>query len=294
MTGAGDDKTIAGSGGTVQVSVADGVADVQLNRPAKLNALTAEMFADLLEVGLLIRKRSDVRAVVLSGSGRGFCAGLDLSAFSAMAEDTDWRKPTAELLTPDDPLFELNRGQRAAAVWGTVPAPVIAAVHGPAFGGGLQIMLHADIRILAPSARLCVAEARWGLVPDMGGTQLLPRLVGTDVAMELTCTARTFDGTEAAELGLATRISDDPYAAALELATTIAGHNPEAIRASKALLNSSWELSLRDGLAAERTAMAQLARSPNQREAVRAHQKNRQPEFTDPPAPADRERTHHA
>lgn len=278
----------------MRATVAEGVADVALNRPAKLNALTAEMFADLLEVGLLVRDRSDVRAVVLSGSGRGFCAGLDLGAFAAMEQDTDWRKPTTELLAPDDPLFELNRGQRAAAVWGTVAAPVIAAVHGPAFGGGLQIALHADIRILAPSARLCVAEARWGLVPDMGGTQLLPRLVGTDVAMELTCTARTFSGAEAAELGLATRTSEDPHAAALELATTIAGHNPDAIRASKALLTGSWELSLRDGLAAERTAMARIARSPNQREAVRAQQENRQPEFTDPSAGADRERTHHA
>ncbi|HZZ46178.1 MAG TPA: crotonase/enoyl-CoA hydratase family protein [Pseudonocardia sp.] len=288
------ENIIEGRGGTVRATVAEGVADVALNRPAKLNALTAEMFADLLEVGLLVRDRSDVRAVVLSGSGRGFCAGLDLGAFAAMEQDTDWRKPTTELLAPDDPLFELNRGQRAAAVWGTVAAPVIAAVHGPAFGGGLQIALHADIRILAPSARLCVAEARWGLVPDMGGTQLLPRLVGTDVAMELTCTARTFSGAEAAELGLATRTSEDPHAAALELATTIAGHNPDAIRASKALLTGSWELSLRDGLAAERTAMARIARSPNQREAVRAQQENRQPEFTDPSAGADRERTHHA
>jgi enoyl-CoA hydratase/carnithine racemase len=299
-------STFVASGGTVLASVADGVADVRLNRPAKLNALTAEMFVDLLETGLALRRRAGIRAVVLSGEGRAFCAGLDVSAFDAMASDADWRVPTAELLDPADPLFELNRGQRAAAVWAGLAVPVIAAMRGPAFGGGLQLALHADIRIVAPDATLSVAEVRWGLLPDMGGTQLLPRLVGGDVAMELTCTGRRVSGAEADRIGLATRTADDPHAAAMALAAEIAGHNPDAVRASKSLLTRSWGLSLTDGMAAEREAMGRLARSPNQREAVLARRQDRAPVFTDAPVasvvpepPRDpqhpqQERTHHA
>ncbi|HEY1967177.1 MAG TPA: crotonase/enoyl-CoA hydratase family protein [Pseudonocardia sp.] len=297
-------ETITASGGTVLASITAGVADVRLNRPAKLNALNAEMFTDLLETGLALRRRAGIRAVVLSGEGRAFCAGLDVSAFDAMASNSDWRAPTAELLDPADPLFELNRGQRAAAVWAGLAVPVIAAVRGPAFGGGLQIALHADIRIVAPDATLSVTEVRWGLVPDMGGTQLLPRLVGADVAMELACTGRSISGADADRIGLATRTADDPHAAAMALAAEIAGYNPDAVRASKSLLSRSWELSLADGMAAERDAMRRLARSPNQREAVLARRQDRAPVFTDPPVHSEpsrepsrtpeQERTHHA
>ena len=285
-------QSITSIGGTVHATVTDGVADVRLDRPAKLNALTSAMFTDILEVGLAVRARSDVRAVVLSGQGRGFCAGLDLAAFDAMAGDQDWRDPTEarrSLLDSDDPLHPLNRGQRAAGVWASVPAPVIVAVHGPAYGAGLQLMLMTDIRIVAPDAKLCVAEVGWGLIPDMGATQLLPRMLGTDVAVELTCTARMFTGEEAGRIGLATRVTDEPRDAALALAGQIAERSPDAVRTAKTLLNDSWRLPLSDGLAAERTAMAELARSPNQREAVRARQENRPPVFTDP-----LERNHHA
>lgn len=291
--------TITGTGGTVLATVTDGVADVRLNRPAKLNSLTSDMFADILEVGLAVRGRPDVRAVVLSGEGRAFCAGLDLEAFDAMAGDDDWRDPTAVrrgLLDEQDPLYPLNRGQRAAAVWASVPAPVIAAVHGPAYGGGLQLSLWSDIRIVEPDAKLCVAEVGWGLIPDMGGTQLLPRMLGTDVAMELTCTARVFTGEEAGRIGLATRVTTAARDAALGLARRIAGQNPDAVRTSKALLNDSWRLPLPDGLAAERAAMDRIARSPNQREAIHARLDHRPPEFTDPPETISPplERTRHA
>jgi enoyl-CoA hydratase/carnithine racemase len=278
--------TITGTGGTVRAEVTDGVADVRLNRPDKLNALNAAMFGDLVEVGLAVRRRPDVRAVVLSGEGRAFCAGLDFSIFSAMTDRTDWRDrdvERADQLDPDDDLRELSRGQRAARVWASVPAPVIAAVSGPAFGGGLQLALSADIRIVAPDASLSVAEVRWGLIPDMAGTQILPRLLGMDVAMELTLSGRVVSGEEAARIGLATRTADDPRAAALELAGQIAGHNPEAVRTAKSLLDSAWHVSFEDGLAAERAAMTRIATSPNQREAVRARLEKRAPVFTDPP-----------
>jgi enoyl-CoA hydratase/carnithine racemase len=277
--------TITGAGGTVYATITDGVADVRLNRPEKLNALNTAMFGDLLEVGLTIRRWRGVRAVVLSGEGRGFCAGLDYSALRSMADGDDWRGDDVErldLLDPDDQLVDLNRGQRAACVWGTVAAPVIAAIHGPAFGGGLQLALTSDIRIVAPEATLSVAEVRWGLVPDMAGTQLLPRLVGMDVAMELTLTGQVLTGEDAARIGLATRVAeDDARTEALELARDIAGRNPDAVRAAKSLLDSSWHLPIGDGLAAERRTIAEIAGSPNQREAVRARLEQRAPVFAD-------------
>lgn len=277
-------ETIVGAGGTVHAVIDGGVADVRLNRPEKLNALNNAMFEDLLEVGLTIRRRRGIRAVVLSGEGRAFCAGLDYSAFSAMAADQDWREPDAnprELLDPDDDLVELNRGQRAACVWDTVPAPVIAAINGPAFGGGLQLALTSNIRIVAPEATLSVAEVRWGLIPDMAGTQLLPRLVGMDVAMELTLTGRVITGEEAARNGLATRVAENAREEALALAREIAEKNPDAVRAAKSLLDSAWYLPIGEGLAGERRAMARIARSANQREAVAARLAKRKPVFSD-------------
>lgn len=277
-------ETIVGAGGTVRAVIDGGVADVRLNRPEKLNALNNAMFEDLLEVGLTIRRWRGIRAVVLSGEGRAFCAGLDYSAFAAMAADQDWREPEThrrEMLDPDDDLVELNRGQRAACVWDTVPAPVIAAINGPAFGGGLQLALTSNIRIVAPEATLSVAEVRWGLIPDMAGTQLLPRLVGMDVAMELTLTGRVITGEEAARNGLATRVADNPREEALALAREIAEKNPDAVRAAKSLLDSAWYLTIGEGLAGERRAMAKIARSPNQREAVAARLAKRKPVFSD-------------
>jgi enoyl-CoA hydratase/carnithine racemase len=276
-------ETISAGGGTVRAEVSDGVADVRLNRPEKLNALNQDMFADLLEMGLLIRRRPDVRAVVLSGEGRGFCAGLDFEMFAKMAAGESIRLDgrAGDLLDPDDQLQELARGQRSTLVWGTVPVPVIAAVHGPAFGGGFQLMLPADLRMIAPDAILSVAEVRWGLIPDMAGTQLLPRLVGMDTAKELTFTGRVVTGEEAGQLGLATRVADDPRADALELAREIAARNPDAVRAAKALLDDAWHVPLGDGLANERAAMRELMGSPNQVEAVRARLEQRPPVFTE-------------
>lgn len=277
-------ETISATEGTVLAEITGGIADVRLNRPAKLNALNQDMFSDLLEMGLTIRRRAGLRAVVLSGEGRGFCAGLDYSMFSAMAagERVDRQPRHCELLHPEDQLMELGRGQRAALVWGTVAVPVIAAVHGPAFGGGFQLMLPSDLRLISPDAILSVAEVRWGLVPAMAGTQLLPRLVGIDLAKELTLTGRVLTGEEAGQIGLATRVVDDPRTEALTLARDIAARNPDAVRTAKALLDDSWHLSIGDGLAAERAAMTKLIGSPNQVEAVRARLEKRTPVFTDP------------
>lgn len=263
----------------VQIEITDGVADVRLDRPDKMNALDGAMFAAIAEAGETVGADSSVRAVVLSGAGRAFCSGLDFSSFQAMAGDAP--RPSTDAPSaadrPDGRITHL--GQQVAFAWQEVPVPVIAAVHGVALGGGCQIALGADIRIIAPDARMSVLEIKWGLIPDMTGTWMLPRLVGLDVAKELTFTGRMVEGAEAVELGLATRVADDPYAAAHELAREIAGKSPEAIRAAKRLLNASGTVPVAEQFAAEREEIGRLIGSPNQVEAVMAGFEKRDPSF---------------
>ena len=192
----------------VTVTIDAGVADVRLNRPDKLNALDAAMFDALVDVGERLGADPTVRAVVLSGEGRGFCSGLDFASFQAMAGAERDSRVTNRLGERTETRIT-NHGQQAAFVWTELPVPVIAAVHGVALGGGLQIALAADLRLVAPDARLSVLEVRWGLIPDMTGTHMLRRLVPLDVAKELTWTGRMVSGTDAVRLGLATQLSDD-------------------------------------------------------------------------------------
>jgi enoyl-CoA hydratase/carnithine racemase len=264
----------------LSVSVENGVADVRLNRPEKMNALDPAMFDDLIEVGEALKNDPSVRAVVLSGEGRAFCAGLDFGSFQAMA-DAPKDRPTGDVDLGRKEGRITNRGQQAAYVWREMPAPVIAAVHGVALGGGFQIALAADIRIVAPDVRMSVLEVRWGLIPDMTGTQLLPQVVGLDVAKELTFTGRMVEGEEAVRIGLATRVSETPLDDALALAREIAGKSPNAVRGAKALLNLAGTVSLADGFLAEERTIGALIGSPNQVEAVTAYFEKREPRFVD-------------
>jgi len=263
----------------VVVAITDGVADVRLARPEKRNALDGAMFAGLVTAGERLKSEPGVRAVVLSGEGPDFCAGLDFDWFRAM-RDGERRSDQADLPPGQGPARAT--GQRAAYVWTEIPVPVIAAVTGNALGGGLQIALGADIRIVAPDAKLSVLEIRWGLVPDMTGTQLLPELVGRDVAKDLTFSGRVVRGEEAVALGLATRVAPDPRQAALELAQSIAGRSPHAIRAAKRLLDLAGRADLETGFAAEQKEIGTLIGSPNQIEAVTAEFEKRSPRFSDP------------
>ncbi len=263
----------------VIVEVRDGIAGVRMNRADKLNAIDGEMFEGLRAAGRALAEDPAVRVVVLSGEGRAFCAGLDMGSFQAMAGGQRGSRSATPNLAQRDGSSPANPAQAAAWVWQEVPVPVIAAVHGVAFGGGLQIALGADIRIVAPDAKLSVMEIKWGLVPDMAGTQLLRRLVRLDVAKELTFTGRTVSGTEAVALGLCTRAADDPRAAALELAREIAGKSPDAIRAGKKLLNASVEVGVAEGLALEASLQLGLIGKPNQVEAVKANLERRAPRF---------------
>ena len=266
----------------VRIDVSDGVAHVRLNRPEKMNALDGAMFAAIAEAGETVAADGTVRAVVLSGEGRAFCAGLDFGSFQAMAGGTDGRdgRDLGALGQTSGRITHL--GQQVAHVWQEVPVPVIAAVHGVALGGGCQIALGADIRVMAPDARMSVMEVKWGLIPDMTGTWFLPRLVGIDVAKELVFTARMIHADEALRIGLTTHVAEDPLAKATELATEIASKSPDAVRAAKRLLNQSGLVPIADQYAAERREIGALIGSPNQVEAVKASFEDRQPVYRDP------------
>jgi enoyl-CoA hydratase/carnithine racemase len=262
----------------VIVSKQDGVADVRMNRPDKLNALDQAMFEGLVETGRALAGDKSLRAVVLSGEGRAFCAGLDFASFMGMASN---ERPSRGLLDRDAETVA-NFAQQAAWVWTELPVPVIAAVHGVAFGGGLQVALGADVRIVAPDAQFSVMEIKWGLIPDMSGTQTLRHLVRLDVAKELTFTGRIVRGSEAVTLGLATRLSESPRQDALALAREIASKSPDAIRAGKRLLNSASLVSVGEGLRMEESLQRGLIGGPNQVEAVQANMQKRAPQFRDP------------
>jgi enoyl-CoA hydratase/carnithine racemase len=268
----------------VTVSIDRGVADVRLNRPDKINALDNAMFAAIVETGEALKADASVRAVVLSGEGRGFCAGLDFGSFQAMAGgggDSAPREERPQRAVSDMDGRITHLGQQAAYVWQELAVPVIAAVHGVALGGGCQIALGADIRIAAPDARFSILEIRWGLVPDMTGTAMLPLLVGLDVAKELTFTGRMVSGEEAAKIGLATRVSETPLEDALALAHDIAGKSPAGVRGAKRLLNASPYRGVAEQFKDERETIGSLIGGANQVEAVMAYFEKRDPVFQD-------------
>ncbi|WP_262047792.1 crotonase/enoyl-CoA hydratase family protein [Bradyrhizobium sp. Bra78] len=265
----------------VSISISEGVADVRLVRADKMNALDQAMFEALVAATDRLSKDKSVRVVVLSGEGRAFCAGLDMGRFAAMKEKGGNGIPGGENRDLTARTHgQANFAQQAVWGWRRLPVPVIAAVHGVAFGGGFQLSLGADMRFLSSDARMSVMEIKWGLVPDMAGTPILASLVRDDILRDLTYTGRIFSAQEAMTYGLATRICDDPRATALDVAREIAGKSPDAIRAAKRLLNN---LSVDPGpaLLAESVEQQKLIGSANQTEAVRANLEKRAPKFAD-------------
>ena len=260
----------------VTIDTDAGIADVRLNRPDKYNALNMEMFEAIIAAGESLFDANDVRAVVLSGNGKGFCAGLDFESFQRIAQGDGLGALLERGARPE------NFFQSTAYVWKRLPMPVIAVLHGVAYGGGCQIALAADIRIAAPKARLSVMEIKWGLIPDMAITQTLTDVVRIDVAKDLTYSGRIISGIEAAELGLVTRIDNDPLAAAFELAREIVGKSPHAVRAAKQLLDEGWRTDAATSLPLEAALQKELIGSLNQLEAVQANFDKRAPRFKDP------------
>lgn len=250
------------------------VAKVTMNRPEKRNGLDRAMIEGLIAAGLAVAQDPGVRAVVLAGAGPAFCAGLDFKSFMA---STPADREALLARTGDT-----NVAQRCAWVWQEVPVPVIAALQGSVFGGGLQIALGADLRYAAPDAELSVMEMKWGLIPDMAITQTARGLLPIDVLKELTFTGRKVGAEEAKALGLVTRVVADPLAAALATAHDIATKNPDAVRRAKRLLNDAGTLGRAEAFALETRLQLELLGSKNQMEAVRANFTKTEPSFRDP------------
>lgn len=257
----------------VSCTMSDGIADLRLTRTGKANALSGAMFDDLIAAGQLLAGTEALRVVVISGAGSGFCAGIDMAVLDDM--ETGRIAGQQDLASRTHGIS--NRFQYAAWVWRELPVPVIASVHGYALGGGFQLALGADIRYVAPDARLSVMEIKWGLVPDMGGTQLMRHLAREDIVRELTYTGRIFSGTEAFEYGFATRVTDTPFDCALATAREIAAKSPEAMRASKRLLNNAVVVDPRTGLIEETIEQQALVGSPGQIAVIRAGRKPQSP-----------------
>lgn len=251
------------SGKRVDIEISEGVAEVTMMRAEKHNGLDYAMFEALGEAVDRIAADRSVRAVVLAGAGPSFSAGLDFAAFIAEG------RPIEEMLARRDG-DPANSAQRAAVGWGLLPQPVIAAISGNCLGGGCQIALGADIRIAGADLRMSVLEVKWGLIPDMGITRALPRLVGVDVAKLLTWTGQIMSAQEALGHGLITEIADDPLRRARRLAAEIASKSPDAVRRAKRLYDEAWATGAVDSLALEEELQRELLSSPNQIEAVRA------------------------
>jgi enoyl-CoA hydratase/carnithine racemase len=261
----------------VSVTLEDGIVSVRLTRPEKRNALDPAMMEALIAAGEQVKSMPGARAVVLSGEGASFCAGLDLGSMQSLAGSGPREDAPAALELPDGAIT--HRGQQMCWVWQEVPVPVVAAVHGHALGGGLQLALGADIRVVHPDTQLSLREVYWGLVPDMTGTLTTGRLARADVLKDLMFSARIFDGREAGELGLATHVSDTPLKDAEALARSYAERSPAAVRAAKELANHLLYGEAAGQFAAERRLIHGLAGTAEQAEAVRAHFEKRPPAF---------------
>lgn len=260
---------------TVLLTAQDHIATVTLNRPDKRNAVDLTVLEGLAQAGEALKSRPDIRAVILTGAGPTFCSGIDTSLFTA---NPDPKALIRRILTVPEG-ETANMFQKPCTVWQELEIPVIAALQGACYGAGLQIALGADIRIAGPDTQMSIMEIAWGLIPDMGFTTTLPRLMRADQAKELILTGRVIDAAEAQTLGLITRIAEQPLDAAQELAQTIASKNPDAIRRNKRLVNDSWQMARSEALRLEAQLQSEVIGQPNQMEAVFARMQKRAPTF---------------
>jgi enoyl-CoA hydratase/carnithine racemase len=262
----------------VKISISDsGVADVRLNRSDKYNALNLDMFKAITEAGESLKSNKEIRAIVLSGEGKGFfCAGLDM--MSVMSEPGGATGENGERFEPEANEIA-NFFQKPAYVWSEQQVPVIAALHGAAYGGGFQIAMGADIRIAREDAKLSIMEIKWGLIPDMSAFATLPNIVNMAVAKDLTYTGRIVESEEALRIGLVNQVVNDHMESAFELAELIASKSPDAIRAGKQLIENSWGLSAKEAMKMEADVQKTVMGGENQIEAVMANMQNREPKY---------------
>ena len=268
----------------VTISVENHIANVRFNRPEKMNALDPAQIDAIEEAGKKLADMDGIRAIILSGEGKAFCAGLDMGTFAASAENAgaanDDGSPLQKTLA-ERTHGNANRYQHIVLLWRKLKAPVIAAVHGPCIGGGLQFASAADIRVVAPDSKLSIMEMRWGLIPDMGSFTTWRNFVRDDILRELTYTNRIFTGEEGKELGFVTHLSDDPHAKAMEIATEIASKHPQAVQLAKKLINTLPDANEDEILMMESEGQDAVSRTPNQIEAVYAFMQKRAANFTD-------------
>jgi 2-(1,2-epoxy-1,2-dihydrophenyl)acetyl-CoA isomerase len=236
----------------ILVEVSDGVATLTLNRPEKLNAYTTEMGDEVTAVLRGWRDDAAVRAVILTGAGRGFCAGVDLDHLKAHQAGAN--ASSGPRLGEEDFLRKLPLEMAA------YPKPLIAAVNGAAIGVGVTMILPCDVRVASENAKLGLAFVKLGILPGLGSTYLLPRIVGRAKALELVMSARTLSAQEAAACGLVSQVvpAEKLLAAARELATAIAAHRPEAVAAAKAAVNYGAEHTMEEAMRNEERASAEL------------------------------------
>ncbi len=258
----------------VTVDVHDHIAIVTLNRPEKMNALDADMFAGIVAATDEVAANNAVRAVVLTAAGDNFCAGLDVSNFSGGGMDV-----LTERMTPPDGK-DANYFQQPAIGLRDLPVPVIAALRGVVFGGGLQVAMGADIRIAAPDVRLSIMEIKWGLIPDMGLAVTARDQIPLDHLKRLTLTGDIITSAEAARCGVVTELAEDPVAAATQLAERMASRSPDAIRAGKAMLSQVFTSDRRSALSLEASTQLKIIGRPNQLEAMAAGLEKRDPKFS--------------
>lgn len=267
----------------IELTINEHIAHVVLSRPEKMNALDTDMFAAIPKVGEQIKQDPSVRVVVISGAGKNFSSGLDKSIFAKALEQkgVSLNPDEAPLVLADRTHGVFNALQALVWLWREMPVPVIAAIDGFALGGGLQIALGADMRYATKDSQFSILEMRWGLIPDMGSTQIMRHMIADDVIRELTYTARIFSAQEAKEWGFITDIVDNPLAHAMQLAEQICLKNPDAIRASKRMLEASHYQTVAEGMLTESTEQDKIMGSANQVEAVMAELQKRKPKFTD-------------
>jgi enoyl-CoA hydratase/carnithine racemase len=260
----------------VEITITNNIAEVALARPDKMNALDMKMFSAIREAGESLKSVEGLRAVVLYGQGDSFCAGIDTNVFGELiANIADIR---VQMLNP--PKGDLaNMFQKPCFVWQELGVPVIAALQGVTFGGGAQLALGADFRIAGPDLRFSIMESKWGLIPDMGITQNLPKLLRADQAKELMMTARILNANEALAMGLVTRLADDPLKQARAFAADLVTRSPEVLRDAKRLVEEAWSAPIGEGMRLEAELQAKIIASPNQVEAVMANVQKRAANF---------------
>ena len=265
----------------IEFSVENHIAHVKLSRADKMNALDSKMLDAIPMVGERIRQDSSIRVVVISGDGGNFCAGLDKSNFSSILDKKGISVSDDDTVLADRTHGIANAVQYVAWMWRELPMPVIAAVEGFCLGGGLQIALGADFRYAKANSKFSILEMRWGIVPDMSSTQIMRHMIRDDVIRELTYTAKIFNAEQAKEWGFITEIVDEPLAHAMTVANQIVNKNPDAIRASKKIIDASYYQTAEQGLLMESVEQDKIMGTPNQIEAVIAELQKRKPEFKD-------------